>query len=87
MSLAAYQAQVDACLGHDALDRLPLITAPTLVTVGDQDILTPLRYSRLIAERIADAQLYVFSDVGHGGVFEMPGEFNRVTLDFLRTQS
>jgi pimeloyl-ACP methyl ester carboxylesterase len=33
--------QRDADLAHDTLDRLGAITAPTLVVVGEQDLLTP----------------------------------------------
>jgi pimeloyl-ACP methyl ester carboxylesterase len=34
-SVEAFQAQVDVCLTHDTVDRLPQITAPTLVLAGE----------------------------------------------------
>src|SRR5213593_2111603 len=40
-SVAAYRRQLDACLAHDALGLLPLLRTPTLVLVGEDDILTP----------------------------------------------
>src|SRR5437867_12165502 len=44
-SVAAYQRQVDACLAHDTLALLPLLRTPSLVLVGEDDILTPPRYA------------------------------------------
>ena len=41
MSPEAYERQADAYRQFDALDRLGAITAPTLVVVGEQDLLTP----------------------------------------------
>ena len=43
MSPEAYGRQAAAYLQFDALDRLAAITAPTLVIVGEQDLLTPPR--------------------------------------------
>ena len=37
----AYDRQAQAYLQFDALDRLGAIKAPTLVIVGEQDLLTP----------------------------------------------
>lgn len=79
----AFVAQADACLTHDALERLSRIEAPTLVTVGAEDIFTPLRLSRQICERIPGAQLEVFEGCGHVMFYEKPAEWNAKTLAFL----
>lgn len=52
-------AQGVAARNHDALERLPLIAAPTLVVVGDQDILTPPANARELADGIPGARLQV----------------------------
>ena len=41
VSLEAYLAACDYLIGVDVTDRLGAITVPTLVMVGDQDVLTP----------------------------------------------
>ena len=84
MPLHAFIAQADACISHDALDRLAQITAPTLVTVGDQDIFTPLHYSQTIHERIAGSELFVLPGCGHTHHWEALAAFNAHTLDFMR---
>ena len=48
-SFTGFLRQGDAVRAHDALDRLPGLTCPTLVSVGDDDILVHPRFSRQIA--------------------------------------
>jgi len=81
----AFAAQCDACLAHDTLARLHAIAVPTLITAGEADIFTPVRFSRAIAERIAGAELAVFPDCGHAHHWERLEEFNARTLEFLKT--
>jgi pimeloyl-ACP methyl ester carboxylesterase len=81
----AFAAQCDAILAVDdaAADDLASITAPTLVIVGNQDILTPRGDSEEIAERIPTAELVVISGAAHGLMVEHAGTFNRILLEFL----
>jgi pimeloyl-ACP methyl ester carboxylesterase len=79
----AFDAQAQACSEHDTLDALMGVEAPTLVTVGDQDIFTPVSLSEEITERIPSAVLHVIANAGHCLFWERAAEFNRVTLDFL----
>ena len=51
-SVEAFQAQVDVCLAHDTVDRLPEIGAPTLVLSGELDIILPPRFGRSVAASI-----------------------------------
>ena len=56
---------------------------PTLVIVGNQDILTPRGESEELAERIPTAELVVISGAAHGLMIEHATTFNRVLGDFL----
>ena len=56
---------------------------PTLVVVGNQDILTPRGDSEELAERIPTAELVVISGAAHGFMVEHATTFNRVLLEFL----
>src|SRR5207237_243936 len=53
-----FARQAGAVAGHDTLDRLDRIRCPTLVTVGTEDILVPLRLSRVLVDRIPRAELH-----------------------------
>lgn len=61
--------QLDARRHHDVWDRLPRITAPTLIAAGRYDGLAPLANSEAIASRIAGSELRVY-DGGHAFVFQ-----------------
>ena len=83
------QMSVDGYLGGSkamqdwsgSLDRLPRITAPTLVLVGEQDNL--LAASRAIHGKIAGSRFVLLRNSGHGTNMWRPEAFATETLDFL----
>ena len=77
--------QWDADLAHDTLDRLSGITAPTLVIVGEQDMLTPPWQSRAVAEAIPGARFELVTGPGssHGLHIERPDDLVRLVTGFL----
>jgi 3-oxoadipate enol-lactonase len=80
-----FAAQVEAILSADdalATD-LAAIEVPTLVVVGNQDILTPRGDSEDLAALIPTAELVVISGAAHGLMVEHASTFNRVLKDFL----
>lgn len=81
----AFVAQVRAILDVDdsISEQLSGVTAPTLVMVGNQDILTPRGDSEEIADRMPNAELVVISGAAHGFMVEHASTFNRVLLEFL----
>ena len=83
MSLTGFLRQCDAVQTHDALDRVAALRPPTLISVADQDILVPPRFSRALAERIHGAQFRLIENAAHGYFWERPEEFNQMCLKFL----
>ena len=80
----AYERQVAATVSHDARGRLSRIQSPTLVLVGDEDILTPSeRFSRAMAREIPNARLVVVPEVGHALLWEQPDAVNQALQEFL----
>jgi 3-oxoadipate enol-lactonase len=81
----AFVAQVHAILDMDDSLRvlLPSVTAPALVLVGSQDILTPQADAEELAELIPGAELAVVQGGAHGFLVEQFATFNRLVLDFL----
>ena len=81
-----FVAQVQAILALEDSsmpDGLATITAPTLVVVGNQDILTPRADSEELAERINGAELAVIAGAAHGLMVEHASTFNRVVTSFV----
>ena len=84
--IAGLAGQIEANLTHDEGDRLSLVGAPTLVTVGELDMCLPPFFSRELAAGIRDAELVIFPGGSHLFGMQDPGTFNRVTLDWLARQ-
>lgn len=82
----AFAGQVAGILSIDdqLASQLPRIDVPTLVIVGNQDILTPRGDSEHLAELIPGAELAVISGAAHGFMVEHATTFNSVFLGFLR---
>ncbi|MGY1663700.1 alpha/beta fold hydrolase [Geodermatophilus sp. SYSU D00705] len=83
--MAVTTEQWDADLAHDTLDRLGGITVPTLVVVGEQDLLTPQWQSKAVADRIPGARYELVTGPGssHGLHIERPDDLLRIVTDFL----
>jgi pimeloyl-ACP methyl ester carboxylesterase len=83
-SVEAFQAQVDVCLGHDTVDRLQQIAAPTLVLSGELDIILPPRFGRSVAAAIPNVRFEVMAREAHQPFQEVPEEFNARVEAFWR---
>jgi pimeloyl-ACP methyl ester carboxylesterase len=57
--------RMKAAHAHDTYDRLPQITAPTLVITGKDDVLISWENSRILAERIPGAKYVLLEPAGH----------------------
>jgi pimeloyl-ACP methyl ester carboxylesterase len=72
-----------AILGGDTIDLLQNILCPTLVLVGKQDILLPIKFSQELTAGIPNAKLSVI-DGGHGFIIESPKIVATEMLNFLK---
>ena len=79
----AAQARAILAMDDSMADELGAIRAPTLVTVGSQDILTPRGDSEELAERIPGAELVVIRGGAHMVQAEHAGTFNQVVRAHL----
>lgn len=69
--------------GNQAPQDLGSITAPVLVANGDNDIMVPTENTIDMANRIKGAELVIYKDAGHGGIFQYHEEFVKTALAFL----
>jgi pimeloyl-ACP methyl ester carboxylesterase len=72
-----------ACDHFDIRDRLSEVKLPTLVLCGDEDQLTPVKYSRYLHETITGSRLVLIPRAGHMVMIEQPELFNRALASFL----
>ncbi len=76
--------QWEAMQGSDPYDRLPKITAPTLVLHGTEDRTVDPENARVLASRIPGAELFLLEGAGHLYHSEQPETADAAVLDFVR---
>ena len=74
---------MSACNRFDVMDRVHLISLPTLILVGTEDIMTPVRYSRYLNEKISGSQLEIFEGASHSLQNEQPQKVIHAIETFL----
>jgi pimeloyl-ACP methyl ester carboxylesterase len=83
----------DALIEMDLRGDLPRVTAPTLVMVGDEDVLTPADQGptgaggRYIYEHLVNAtarEYVVIPQAGHANLMDNPQASNHAVIDFLK---
>jgi pimeloyl-ACP methyl ester carboxylesterase len=71
-----------ACNEFDVMARLGEISVPTLILCGTDDILTPMKYSEFLRDRIPAARLVTFPGAGHMVMLEQPTEVANALAEF-----
>ncbi|MGE5632469.1 MAG: alpha/beta fold hydrolase [Caulobacteraceae bacterium] len=64
-------------------DELVKIKCPALVVCGQEDILKPAKFSRILADNIPNAEYAIIPDCGHVTIFEKPDILNSMLLGFV----
>jgi pimeloyl-ACP methyl ester carboxylesterase len=85
ISLRSYVAQLKAIhrWGKQPPADLSVIRQPVLVANGESDRMVPTANSVDLARRLPDADLVIYPDAGHGGVFQFHQQFVDTALEFL----
>jgi 3-oxoadipate enol-lactonase len=78
-----YAGCCHAIAGLNLTERLPEITLPTLIIVGEDDPGTPVAASRVIQERIKGSELVILKSAAHLSNMEQPEAFNQALTPFL----
>jgi pimeloyl-ACP methyl ester carboxylesterase len=73
------------CDKFDIMDLVHEIKLPTLVMCGSNDIMTPPKYSKYIANKIGGAKEIVVEGGTHMVFAEKPGLVNKAIEDFLNS--
>ncbi len=74
-----------ACDAFDIMDRVGAIQCPTLILCGEDDQLTPVKYSRYLEGQVPGAQLEIVPGAGHMVMLEKPEIVTNKIRSFLTT--
>jgi len=85
VSLSTFRNQLKAIhrWGTRTPQDLSKITAPTLIANGETDKMVPTSNSVDLHRRLADSELVIYPDAGHGGIFQYHQKFVATMLEFL----
>jgi pimeloyl-ACP methyl ester carboxylesterase len=72
-----------ACDRFDLMDEIGKIELPALIMCGEDDVLTPVKYSEFLHSRIKDSTLRVLPAAGHMVMLESPEAFNDALRAFV----
>ena len=76
-----------ACDRFDRMNEVGKIVLPTLILCGDDDQLTPVKYSQFLNSRIEGSKLEVLSNAGHMVMMEAAQPFNERVREFIEDLS
>ncbi|WXG47352.1 MAG: alpha/beta hydrolase [Candidatus Atabeyarchaeum deiterrae] len=77
-------ADFKACNDFDIREHVSQIGLPTLIIVGDEDKLTPVKWSEYLRKNIRNSQLKVISGAGHMIMHEKPDEVDECIGTFVK---
>jgi pimeloyl-ACP methyl ester carboxylesterase len=72
-----------ACDRFDVMKEVEKIDLPALILCGEEDELTPVRYSEFLHRRIRGSRLEVLPNAGHMVMMESPDAFNQKVAAFI----
>jgi pimeloyl-ACP methyl ester carboxylesterase len=72
-----------ACDRFDLINEVEKIILPTLLLCGDDDQLTPVKYSQFLHSRIKGSKLEILPNAGHMVMMEAPQAFNEKIREFI----
>ena len=74
-----------ACDAWDLGDRASALRLPVLVLTGERDVMTPVRFGQMLADRIPDARMRILPGAGHLAMAESPADTNDALRAFVST--
>jgi pimeloyl-ACP methyl ester carboxylesterase len=67
-----------ACNNFDVINRLQEIAVPTLIICGEEDRLTPVKYSEYLHQQVVHSTLAIVPQAGHYVMREQPEKVNTI---------
>ena len=85
IKISSFRAQLKAIKkwGKEAPANLSQIQQQTLIINGDNDRMVPTKNSFVLSKKIPNKNLEIYSNAGHGSIFQYPKESSELINNFL----
>ncbi|MHB8077401.1 alpha/beta fold hydrolase [Desulfosporosinus fructosivorans] len=74
-----------ACDSFNIMERVSMINLPTLILCGQDDQMTPVKYSEYLAKHLVRSLLVLIPDAGHNAMVEQPKLVNMAITEYMNT--
>jgi len=78
------EADFRACDAYDLSEQLGNVKSPTMILVGEEDKMTPLRFSEELRDGISESELEVVQGAGHMLPLEKPVEVAELMRSYFK---
>jgi pimeloyl-ACP methyl ester carboxylesterase len=75
----------EVCNEFDIMERVSDIRLPTLAIVGEGDLMTPVKYSNYLVDKIPNSRISIIPSAGHAVMLEQVEEFNKAIIEWFKT--
>ncbi|KXH70980.1 MAG: hypothetical protein AM326_12120 [Candidatus Thorarchaeota archaeon SMTZ-45] len=74
----------ELCDKFDIMEEVKGIKKPTLILVGEGDVMTPVKYSQYLKDKIEGSIMQVIEGAGHSVMLEQFGVFNELVANWVK---
>jgi pimeloyl-ACP methyl ester carboxylesterase len=75
----------ELCDKFDIMETVSQINVPALILVGEDDVMTPMKYSAYLKDKIAGSIMQVIEAAGHSVMLEQFGVFNELIVNWVNS--
>ena len=76
----------DVCDCFDIMEKATGVKVPSLIIVGEDDQMTPVKYSDYMNERFPNSTMKVIPKAGHSVMLEQHEKFNAAILEWMKKE-
>lgn len=87
IDMPAFARLMASFLAFNVTDRLREIHCPTLIVVGERDLIKGRKFAQMMADRIPQAEYIVVPGAGHALCLDKPDPLNSMLLGFVLKHS
>lgn len=82
-NLAVFLNDYSACNGFDVREKLSRISVPTMIVCGEDDRMTPPKFSQYLNAHIPGSSVFLIPEAGHMVPLEKPAALGGLVQSFL----